>query len=277
MWSHGFNDVNTKPTNIFDVYSKLRGPKRAWFGQWDHVRGNESDKVGREGFMDEAMAWLDHYLRGKPLPRMPKTEVQDGDGVWRKEAAWPPADSQMHAMPVRAGSFDDDDSNSADTPDSGTWSVSQPAPYDVRIAGLPRLAVKAVPQTPAGANVIALLYDVAPDGTSRLVTRGAYHVAGAEPVSFDLWPADWLLPRGHRLALELAGADNDVYLPTSTRTTVEVAAGKLSLPLLSYQRSSDLEGDRAAAQSGVPKPTMQAAWLAGRDVKADFGAPMRRR
>ncbi len=72
FWSHGFNDVNTKPTNIFDVYGKLRGPKRAWFGQWDHVRGNQADLVGRDGFMTEAMAWMDHYLKGTPLPAMPQ-------------------------------------------------------------------------------------------------------------------------------------------------------------------------------------------------------------
>jgi predicted acyl esterase len=277
MWSHGFNDVNTKPTNIFDVYSHLRGPKRAWFGQWDHVRGNEDKLVGREGFMDEAMAWLDHYLKGKPLPAMPKTEVQDGDGVWRTEKAWPPADAVMRTMPLKAGEYVDDDSNDVDSPSDGTFSVSQPAPHDVRIAGLPSLQVSAAPSTPAGASLVALLYDVAPDGSSRLVTRGAYKLASSEPVKFDLWPADWLLPRGHKLALQLSGSDNDVYLPTSTRTPVTVVSGRLSLPLLTYARTSNLSGDLAVAQGGVPKPKMDAAWLAGRDVKADFGPPMRRR
>ena len=35
-------------------------------------------KVGRDGFMDEAMNWLDHYLKGKPLKKLPKHEIQDG-------------------------------------------------------------------------------------------------------------------------------------------------------------------------------------------------------
>jgi predicted acyl esterase len=277
MWSHGFNDVNTKPTNIFDVYSKLRGPKRAWFGQWDHVRGNEDKKVGREGFMDEAMAWMDHYLRGKPLPAMPKTEVQDGDGTWRTEASYPPVDGVLRALPVKAGSYVDHQGNSSTTPTDGTWSVSQPAPHDVRIAGLPKLTAAVAPSSPLGGNLIALLYDVAPDGASRLVTRGAYKVSSGEPFTFDLWPTDWLLPRGHRLALELSGDDPVVYQPTYTGSTMTVKGGRLRLPMLTYVRTSNLVGDRAQAQAGVPKPRIAAATLAGRDVQADFGPAMRRR
>jgi putative CocE/NonD family hydrolase len=104
LWSHGFNDVNTKPTNLLDTWSRLRGPKRGWFGQWDHVRGNQSDLVGRDGFMDEAMAWFGHYLKGAPLPPYPAVRVQDSEGEWRSEAAWPPADARLRRMPLLPGS-----------------------------------------------------------------------------------------------------------------------------------------------------------------------------
>ena len=272
LWSHGFNDINTKPTNIFEVYGGLKGPKRAWFGQWDHVRGNEARLVGREGFMDEAMNWFDHYLKGLPLKKLPPVEVQDGDGVWRSEKAWPAADAKLRTMPVKAGSYVDDDENSARSPTTGTWSVSQPAPYDVRISGLPKLTVKATPQTPAGAALIAQLYDVAPDNSSRLVTRGAWQLTSAEPVSFDLWPTDWKLAKGHRLALQLSGSDNMIYLPNSTQTTVTVVTGKLQLPILAGKRVSNLVGEEAVAMgANVAKPKMQSAWFAGRSVKADFG------
>jgi predicted acyl esterase len=277
MWSHGFNDVNTKPTNIFDTYINLRGPKRAWFGQWNHVRGNEDKVVGREGFMDEAMAWFDHYLRGKPLAAMPKTEVQDGDGVWRTEASYPPADGVLREMPVRAGGYADQPGNDSRTPTNGTWSVSQPAPHDVRIAGLPKLTASVLPSTPAGGNLIALLYDVAPGGQSRLMTRGAYKVASGEPFTFELWPMDWLLPRGHRMALQLSADDPFVYQPTYTGSGMTVKSGKLRLPMLTYLRTSNLVGDRASAQSSVPKPKLDSTQLSGHDVRADFGPAMRRR
>ncbi|HVE74964.1 MAG TPA: CocE/NonD family hydrolase [Mycobacteriales bacterium] len=277
LWAHGFNDVNTKPTNIFDVYTGLKGPKRAWFGQWDHVRGNEDRLVGREGFMDEAMNWFDHYLKGKPLKKYPKVEIQDGQGKWRKEAAWPPADAVARSMPVKAGTYVDQRGNSASAPVGGTWSVSQPAPHETRLAGLARLSVVASTSLPTGGNLIATLYDVAEDNTSRRITRGAFKLPASGESSFSLWPQDWGLAKGHRLALHLAGDDMTTYQPTYTMSTVTIQRGTLSLPLVTFQRPSDLAGDEASAMSAVEKPTLSAAALAGRDVKVDFGKPLRRR
>jgi predicted acyl esterase len=276
LWSFGFNDVNTKPTNIFDVYSKLTGPKRAWFGQWDHVRGNEDGLVGREGFMDEAMNWFDHYLKGKPLKKLPKHEVQDGDGTWRTEASYPPADAVRRTMPIKPGSYDDERGNSASSPKgSAVWTVSQPAPHDVRLAGLTKLTVDATTSTPLGGNLVGLLYDVAPDGAARLITRGAYKLPASGTTSFDMWPADWLLPKGHRLVVQLSADDSTVYQPTYTGSTVTITKGSVQLPLLTRKRTSNLEGEEASAQATVPRPDLSGTDLTGRDVKADFGAPMR--
>jgi predicted acyl esterase len=276
LWSFGFNDVNTKPTNIFDVYSKLTGPKRAWFGQWDHVRGNESDLVGREGFMDEAMNWFDHYLKGKPLKKLPKHEIQDGDGKWRTEASYPPVDAVRRTMPLTAGSYTDERGNSAGSPTgSGVWSVSQPAPHDVRLAGLTKMTVEATTSTPLGGNLVGLLYDVAPDGSARLITRGAYKLPASGTTTFEMWPADWLLPKGHRLAVQLSAEDSMVYQPTYTTSTVTIVKGSVQLPLLTKKRVSNLVGEEAAAQADVAAPTLDASQLEGRDVKADFGRPMR--
>jgi predicted acyl esterase len=276
LWSFGFNDVNTKPTNIFDVYSELKGPKRAWFGQWDHVRGNEEMLVGREGFMDEAMSWFDHHLQGRPLKKLPQHEVQDGDGVWRTEASYPPADAVGRSMPVKAGSYVDEMGNSSRDPSNGTWTVSQPAPHDVRLAGLTELSVEATTSGSSGANLVALLYDVDPDGTSRLITRGAYRIPASGTTRFEMWPADWLLPKGHRLALQLSADDAVVYQPTYTGSAVTVTKGAVTLPLLTKLRTSDLEGDEAGAQARVPSPTLPASSFEGREVRADFGKPMRR-
>jgi predicted acyl esterase len=276
LWSFGFNDVNTKPTNIFDVYSKLTGPKRAWFGQWDHVRGNEDMVVGREGFMDEAMNWFDHYLKGKPLKKLPKHEIQDGDGTWRSEASYPPADAVRRTMPIKPGSYNDERGNSASNPTgSAVWSASQPAPHDVRLAGLTKLTVDATTSTPLGGNLVGLLYDVAPDGAARLITRGAYKLPASGTTSFEMWPADWLLPKGHRLVVQLSADDSTVYQPTYTGSTVTINKGNVQLPLLTRKRVSDLVGEEASAQSGVPSPDLSGTDLSGRDVKADFGKPMR--
>ncbi|HVE98600.1 MAG TPA: CocE/NonD family hydrolase [Mycobacteriales bacterium] len=272
LWSHGFNDINTKPTNIFPVYGALKGPKRAWFGQWAHDRGNEVDKVGRAGFMAEAMNWFDHYLRGKPLKKAPPVEIQDGDGVWRDEKSWPPSDSVMRRMRLLPGSWADEPGNNANTPDGGTWSVSQPAPYDVRLAGLMRFNGQVSVQTPAGGNLVALVYDVNADGESRLMSRGAIAVSGDEDVvSFDLWPQDWLLRKGHRIAVQLSADDSQMYLPTHRRgSTVTLESGELLLPILRKVRTRTLAGEEAQASGSVPTPTLTSE-LEGRETRADFG------
>lgn len=276
LWSFGFNDVNTKPTNLFDVYSKLTGPKRAWFGQWDHVRGNEDMLVGREGFMAEAMNWFDHYLKGKPLKKLPKHEIQDGDGQWRTEASYPPVDGVGRTMPIKPGSYVDERGNSATAPTNGFWTVSQPAPHDVRLAGLTKMTVEATTSTPLGGNLVGLLYDVAPDGSARLITRGAYKLPASGTTTFEMWPADWKLPKGHRLAVQLSAEDSVVYQPTYTGSTVTITKGSVTLPLLTKLRTPNLVGEEASAQARVPSPTIADADLEGRDVKADFGTPMRR-
>ncbi|HVE98601.1 MAG TPA: CocE/NonD family hydrolase [Mycobacteriales bacterium] len=271
LWSHGFNDVNTKPTNIFPVYSALKGPKRAWFGQWAHDRGNEADKVGRDGFMAEAMAWFDHWLRGRPLRALPAVEVQDADGVWRTERAWPPADAALRPMRLLSGSWEDRQGNRADAPTGGTWSVSQPAPYDVRLAGLPQFRGEVTTQTPAGGNLVALVYDVAPDGSTRLMTRGAFAVSGAEDeVSFELWPLDWKLRKGHRVAVQLSADDMLTYQPTYRGGTLTLENGELLLPVLRRARTRNLAGENATAADSVPTPTLESE-LEGRETRADFG------
>jgi predicted acyl esterase len=142
-------------------------------------------------------------------------------------------------MPLRSGEYVDRPGNSSTNPTDGTWSVSQPAPHDVRLSGLPQLSVSVLSSSPAGGNLVALLYDVAPSGSSRLVTRGAHLVTSGEPFAFDLWPTDWLLERGHRLALQLSADDSVIYQPTYSGSTMTVKAGRLRLPALTYLRTEE--------------------------------------
>jgi hypothetical protein len=91
-----------------------------------------------------------------------------------------------------------------------------------------------------------------------------------------MWPADWLLPKGHRVAVQLSADDAMVYQPTYTGSRVTVTKGSVTLPLLTKLRTPNLEGEEASAQAGVAMPTIPDSELEGRSVKADFGKPMRR-
>lgn len=236
IWSHGSNDENTKPSNFLDVYARLEGPKRLWFGQWAHDRANENKIVGRDGFIVEAMDFFDHYLKGEPLVEHPAAEIQDNEGSWRTETEWPPADATPYALPVKPGSYVDDASTASTR---GILSMSQPAPYDLRIAGTPKLNTSVTTQAPL-ANLIAELYDI-DDGSATLISRGAYRLGSSGQVSFDLFPNDWIVRAGHRIGLRLSSYDS-LFHTVGTRTTVQVTAGSLSIPYLRYLRVSNLEG-----------------------------------
>ena len=69
-------------------------------------------------------------------------EFRSGDGSWRTEDAWPPADATLHRFPVRPGSYQDTNTNSVRTASAGLWTFTEPAPYDLRFAGPYEVAVQ---------------------------------------------------------------------------------------------------------------------------------------
>ena len=243
LWSHGFHDANTKPDNFMDVWSQLKGPKRAWFGQFAHDRGNEAEKVGHAGFFDDVFTFLDRHIAGdkKANPKAePAVEVAEGDGRWRHEAQWPPADGTAKRMAVNAGTFTDAPSPAFGRGDA-TWSVSQPFPYEARISGVPRLTVEATTSAPRG-HLVAQLFDVDPEGKATLMTRGAHVVQGAAgKLTFELYPQDWTVLPGHRLALRVTADDLDWFTPPHSGQAVDVTGGHLELPFLAYIRDGFTE------------------------------------
>jgi predicted acyl esterase len=262
LWSHGFLDANTKPDNFLSVWETLTGPTRAWYGQYDHVRGNEADVVGRDGFLNEAMRWLDRYVKGDTSVDVnsdPRTEIQEGNGKWRAEEQWPPADAANRIIPIREGSYTDDDSNtaggSASATGNGTWSFTQPATHTMHISGLPKVKVDVVNSQSPRANLIALVYDIAPDNKGTLITRGAIAVPqAAEPqtMQFELYPNDYRVEAGNRIGVLISGSDESWYTPPHTQATIEVKSGAVEIPFLKYERSKFLEGGEASAMANRP-------------------------
>jgi uncharacterized protein len=271
FWSHGFLDANTKPDNFMDTWEGYRGWHRGWFGQYDHVRGNEVEFVGRDGFLDEAMSFFDHFLAGKPLPNYPgRVEVQDGEGNWRSESEWPPpdADYDRGSLKVLKGEYTDDGSNSA-SEGNGSWTFSQPAPYDIRFAGNPVIDVK-VETTVPNANMVTMLYDVDPKGRARMISEGASLIEGSGRLTYELYPQDWVLREGHQFGVLLASNDSSWFNTYPTMTPVVIKGGKLELPFLKYVRTSNLSGGKAEAMGGVPELNVDKGLLKDRTAAADF-------
>lgn len=279
FWSHGFWDANTKPVHL-DVWRTLKGPKQAWFGQYTHLRGQEAG-VGREGFLDESFRFLDRHVRGIAQRRAdPAVTVQsgNGEGRWRAEAQWPPADARPWRLALRPGSYDDVPGNNGDGPQAGQghWSVTQPLRHAAHLAGEVVVAARVTTTVP-GAHLVTHVYDVDPDGVARLVTRGAFAVTGTgtSQVAYALYPQDWVFEPGHRMAVHLSGADTDWFAPPTTLQSVRVDEATATWPLLHRVRDRFLEGGVSDGMDSTPFD-VPAGTLPGAEVPGHPPAQQRR-
>ena len=85
------------------------------------------------------------------------------------------------------------------------------------------------------ATVTARLWDVAPDGTARLVTRGvgrldpAYDRATGE-LRLGLFGNHWRVPAGHRLRVDLAQVDEPTFRRGNPPAAIGFPRAELVLP-----------------------------------------------
>lgn len=281
--TQGFLENNTKPDGAFEMFNGLTNPgNRAWFGMWDHVRGNDTTDdgsrllMGRKGWFDEVGRFFDHHLKGGPAPQDPKVVVQTSDGTWRAEEQWPPADARMYATELNPGSYRDTTLNNGtgDGAGDGIWTFSPPLPHDAHLAGVPRITIDAGGPL-ARANLAVNVYEVAPDGTAMMLSRGTTLVGKGTTLDLELLGNDWKIPAGHRIGVLLSSSNAEWYLHVPTLTTVHVSGARIELPFLSRTRTADLEGSPAVrleqwlaeAPFTVPAETIAAG------TKADFALP----
>ena len=258
LWSQGFRDNSVKADNFAVLYPRLRGPKRVWVGQFTHRAPDHPDfGAVRARYYAEAIDWFDAYLKRDEAALLrveaaPNAVVQEADGRWRADEAWPPRDARATGLGLRAGTYVEDprdDGMHPTGPGEVLWSVSQRLPYAVHLAGVPRVTLTARGTGPA--QVVVKVYDVDPAGRARMVTRGVH--AGVEgTVAFDLYPQDWRFAPGHRIAVAVQGSEpywswprlhyppDTVTFRPATGGTVAVSGATLAAPLLREERGSFL-------------------------------------
>jgi len=295
--TQGFLENNTKPDGAFDFFSAVSAPKRAWFGMWDHVRGNDVDaagklKMGRAGWFDETMRWFDHYVRDVPLTdapvdKDPPVVVQTSDGTWRGEQQWPPADAGDVIVDLKPGTYADDAQNKGSndsgtgvpagggtSPGNGLWTISPPLAYDAHLAGVPRVMADIAVMAPR-ANFVADLYDIDKDGRATVISRGARRIDASGKIEQPLYGIDWVFKAGHRIGVLLTGSNLEWYIHVPTQQTVEVQRAAIKLPFLRYLRPADLKGTKAerlvSYLDTVPFDLPADALANG--LKADFPLP----
>ncbi len=245
------------------------GPYLALFG----------DKLSTNEVMNrEKLAFFDHYVRGlaNGFDRRPPVLLYVMGKGWRYERAWPIARARPLRLALAGGNllvpgraepgadrFQTDLATSSlskganrwnfalstakepmtfyGSPDSRLNYLTAPLGADTEVTGHPLVDLVFSSDT-AESDVFAYLEDVAPDGTSLIVTEGQlranYHrlkAGGVHPMAkpalpwqgfaeadyqpaplaggrkltlrFDLMPTSWVFRKGHRIRLSFAGAD----------------------------------------------------------------------
>src|SRR3954454_293594 len=279
--SQGFIEDNTKPDGAWDLYNGMAGPKRGWFGMWDHVRGNDTDAggrllMGRQGWFDETMRFYDRYLKGADVADDPADVVETSDGTWRAEASWPPADSTPVDTALNAGSYTDDAQNNGtgDGAGTGIWTISPRLAEDAHFAGVPKVSVD-VASAPDRANLTVDVYDIDSGRNATLISHGTYMLSGNELASFDLYGDDWKLCAGHRVGVLLTSSNAEWWQYVSTLGTVPTRDAHIALPYLKCTRTATIQGDPSVKLESYKADApfaLDAATVAAAE-RADFAVP----
>src|SRR4051812_18924685 len=116
-------------------------------------------------------------------------------------------------------------------PGVASWTIPVPG-AGFTLAGMPPLVFHF---TSAATDITFLprLWDVAPDGTQTLVTRGAYRslAVGGETVDTELFGAAWHFAPGHRLLLDIPQSDATYFRPDNFSSSALLDGVRLELPV----------------------------------------------
>jgi uncharacterized protein len=281
--TQGFIEPNTKPEDMELYLDNHQGPERGWLGQWEHVRGNDTDDngrllMGRAGWFDEVMRFYDQYLRGAdPSVSDPAYALEDSLGDWRAQPTWPMTATSYDAR-LGAGQYVDNGGASATSAPAAItadrrdgWDMEH-APrvepltraekhtakqghaaatsfWTWSTPAPQRLRITGTPRITLNAstsgNVMVRLRDVARDGTATMFDENVALLEGSGPISFDLKSTDWTFRRGHQLGVQIGTIDSARWLDTPSGHTIRVSEARLGLDVQNPLFDAPTQGDRS--------------------------------
>ena len=267
---------------VLDLLESLSCPRKGLIGPWSHRYPEEGTPGPAFDFRAECVRWWDHWLRSEENGVMdepmlhawmqePGGEPASRPGRWVSEERWPPlrpvddgfvlGDGVLSrdAVPERELSLSSPESTGLD---AGAWCpwteselagdqsrddelsltfTSEPLDSDLEILGAPALTVEVAADEPLALLAVRLC-DVAPDGSSTLVTRGllnlAHRTGSSEPqplepgrraqVRVPLEAIGYAFPSGHRIRVSVSSSYWPWAWPSPRRTTVSLLTGPSS-------------------------------------------------
>jgi hypothetical protein len=269
----GWTDDLFPTSESLRVYNALRAanpgaPVSLQLADLGHARG--SNKANADHALnDQGAAFFDAYLRGAGSPPAPgsvtaftQTCPKDAPaGGPFTAASW----SELHpgavifggnpAQTVSSGGGNPETAQAYDPISGGgdacrasaKETASGAAYYDAPVAAgytlLGRPTISATIATSgAGGQLAARLWDVAPDGSQVLVTRGVYRLLDDQkgPVTFQLNGNGYRFAAGHTPRLELLGRDAPYY--RASNGSFSVAVSKLQVVLPVAERPGSVAG-----------------------------------
>ncbi|CAB4560329.1 MAG: CocE/NonD family hydrolase [Actinobacteria bacterium] len=287
-WADGYRN------NTFRTVAELGVPWRLLAGPWVHKDPSTARPGPNVDSDREIMAFFDEHLRGGPpssahpaqvfvrRPTPPEPDLAHHAGTWHEFDRWPDPSSETLVLTVDGPPGVDELDVRGDT-GMYAWNSCagglpwgqpldqrldnarsithdwprDPADGNAAIVGHARVSLRVRSSATVG-HVSVKLCDVAPDGTSTLITRGmldlghrgcwpadAFGRPDGEPeplvpgrwydVDIELEATTWTLVPGHRLRLAIAGTDWPNCWPPAHPFVLGVAreSVRLQLPIAS--------------------------------------------
>jgi putative CocE/NonD family hydrolase len=291
---------------VLDLLTSLSCPRKGLIGPWSHRYPEEGTPGPAFDFRAECVRWWDHWLKGEQNGVMdepmlhawmpePGGDPASRPGRWVSEDRWPPLRPVGDGYALGEGTLCP--SAGAETVlelfspestglDAGGWCpwtesdlagdqgrddalsltfTTEPLDAPLEILGAPALTVE-VASDESRALVAVRLCDVAPDGSSALVTRGMLNLAhrgGSEDpqplelgvrtrVRVPLEATAYTFPAGHRIRVSVSSSYWPWAWPSPNRARISVFTG----PTSRFELPVRPAGRRDTGPAGLlPPPT----------------------